>query len=138
MPRRAAWLRALLAVLLAAPLAAAAAPRAPPARAAAEPAPAGVSPPADDAVLAGSCQVARDTCIDYEGAWPGGLARARCAQARGTWRAGACPSAGRLGTCTQRETGTDDRTLVRSFAPLTEKAARAACKKVPRAVFLRR
>lgn len=131
---------ALAAVALAATtLLTAAAPRAKPRPAALqEPAPSGVTPPADDAVIAGSCRVAGGACVDYEGALTAADAQARCQKARGTFQAAACPAEGLVGTCRVRETGTDDRQLTRFYRPTTEKAARAECKKQPRAVYLAR
>lgn len=125
-----------LAALSATTLLTAAAPR--PAAPAAEPAPSGVAPPADDAVIVGSCQVGRVVCIDFEGAFPGGAAQARCKKAKGTWREESCSADGRVGTCRVRDTGTEDRVLTRYYKPTAEAAARAECKKQPRAVFLAR
>jgi hypothetical protein len=103
-----------------------------------EPAPSGVSPPADDAVIVGSCRLSKESCVDYEGAFPRGEAPARCKKAKGTWREESCTADGRIGTCTVRDTGTDNRVLTRFYKPATEKAARAECKKQPRAVYLAR
>jgi hypothetical protein len=103
-----------------------------------EPAPSGISPPVDDAVIVGSCRLSKESCIDYEGAFPGGEAPARCKRAKGIWREESCTAEGRIGTCTVRDTGTDNRVLTRFYKPATEKAARAECKKQPRAVYLAR
>jgi hypothetical protein len=138
MPRLALAVSGLVAATLltaAAPRPGAATPRP---TAAAEPAPSGVAPPADDAVIVGSCQVSREQCIDYEGSFATGEAQARCKMARGAWRDEPCAAEGRIGTCTVRDTGTDNRVLTRFLKPATEKAARAECKKVPRAVYLAR
>lgn len=125
------------AALVATALLTAAAPRPRPV-ALEEPAPSGVTPPADDAVIVGSCRVAGGACVDYEGALTAADAQARCRKARGAFQAAACPAAGLVGTCRVRDTGTDDRELTRFYKPVTEKAARAACKKQPRAVYLAR
>lgn len=127
--------------LVAATLLTAAAPKAglaPRPSAAAEPAPSGVAPPSDDAVIVGSCRLSREQCVDYEGSFAGGEAQARCQRARGTWRDEPCPAGDRIGTCTVRDTGTDNRVLTRFLRPATEKVARAECKKQPRAVYLAR
>ncbi len=131
MPRRTA---VAVVALAAASLLTAAAPR-PGSSAAALPAPSGVAPPADEDVIVGSCEVSRTSCIDYQGTFAGGDAAARCKKAGGTWRAAPCPGAGRVGTCRVRDPGTDDRVLTRFYAPVVEQAARAECKKQPRAVF---
>ncbi len=125
---------ALVAVSL---LTAAAAPRPKPS-VVAEPAPSGVAPPADDAVIVGSCKLSRERCVDYEGSFPNGEAPARCKRAKGSWREESCTADGRFGTCTVRDTGTDNRVLTRYYKPATEKTARAECKKAPRAVYLAR
>ncbi|HET9553472.1 MAG TPA: hypothetical protein VFP50_10935, partial [Anaeromyxobacteraceae bacterium] len=103
----------------------------------AEPAPSGVAPPAETAAIVGSCRVPKDTCVDYEGTFAGGAGQAKCQKAKGTWSDAPCPAGGVVGTCRQRETGSDDRVLIRSYAPATEKSAKAACKKTPRGVFQR-
>jgi len=103
-----------------------------------EPAPSGLTPPADDAVIVGSCRVAGGACVDYEGTLTAADAQARCQKARGTFQAAACPAEGVVGTCRVRDTGSDDRQLTRFYKPTTEKAARAECKKQPRAVYLAR
>ena len=121
--------------LLAASLLTAAAPK-PKGDAAAEPAPSGVAPPADDAVIVGSCKLSKESCVDFEGSFPNGEAPSRCKRLKGTWREESCSADGRIGTCTVRDTGTDNRVLTRFYRPATEKAARAECKKLPRAVFL--
>ena len=109
-----------------------------PPRAADEPAPAGVSPPADDAVIVGSCKVSKVQCVDYEGTFPNGEAPARCKKLKGTWRDESCSADGRVGTCTVRDTGTDNRVLTRWYKPATEQAARTECKKAARAVYMAR
>lgn len=123
--------------ILAAALLTAAAPK-PKASIPAEPEPAGLTPPADDAVIVGSCKVSKQTCVDYEGTFANGEAQARCRKLKGTWRDESCTADGRLGTCTVRDTGTDNRVLTRWYKPVTEQAARAECKKQPRAVYLAR
>jgi hypothetical protein len=123
--------------LAAATLLTAAAPRPKPTERA-EPAPSGVAPPADDAVIVGSCRLSKEACVDYEGSFPGGEAVARCKRAKGSWREESCTASGRFGTCTVRDTGTDNRVLTRYYKPASEQAARTACKRQPRAVYLAR
>lgn len=127
---------ALLA-LAATTLLTAASPKAPPS-AVKEPAPAGVAPPADDAVIVGSCKVSREQCVDFEGSFPGGEAPARCKKLKGSWREESCTADGRVGTCTVRETGSDNRVLTRWYKPAAETTVRAECKKQPRAVYMPR
>jgi hypothetical protein len=115
----------------------AAAPR-PRSGASAEPAPSGVAPPADDAVIVGSCQLSRERCVDYEGTFQNGEARSRCKRTGGRWREESCTASGRFATCTVRDIGTDNRVLTRYYQPAAEQAARAECKKLPRAVYLPR
>jgi hypothetical protein len=110
----------------------------PPPISTAEPAPSGVAPPPSTVQIVGSCTVGKGTCVDYEGTFAGGAGPARCRKAKGTWSDDACPTERRVGTCRQRETGSDDRTLTRSYQPATEKGAKAACRKTPRGVFLPR
>jgi hypothetical protein len=126
-----------LAALVATSLLTAASPK-PPSSGTKEPAPAGVAPPADDAVIVGSCKVSKEQCVDYEGSFPSGEAAARCKKLNGTWRDESCTADGRVGTCTVRDTGTDNRVLTRWYAPATEKTARAECKKLARAVYMAR
>jgi len=125
----------LLASLAAASLLAAVAPSRVWAGAADEPAPSGVSPPEEEAVIAGSCKVSRAVCVDYQGSFASGDAEGRCRKVKGTWRAAPCAVEARVGTCRVRDTGTDNRMLTRSYKPTTEKTARAECRKQPRAVF---
>jgi hypothetical protein len=106
--------------------------------AAEEPAPSGVAPPEDDAVIVGSCKLSKESCVDFEGSFPNGEAQVRCAKLKGTWRDESCTADGRFGTCRVRDTGTDNRVLTRYYKPVTEKAARAECVKQPRAVYLAR
>jgi len=108
----------------------------PPPMAAAEPAPAFAARPADTVQVVGSCRVARASCLDFAGAFAGGAAEARCRQLKGTWSAGACPADGLVGSCIQRETGSQDRTMTRAYRPTTARAARAECRKTARGVFL--
>ncbi|MCM2333961.1 MAG: hypothetical protein NDI82_08420 [Anaeromyxobacteraceae bacterium] len=108
-------------------------PMAPP-----EPAPAGLAPPAEEAVIAGSCRIGPEQCLDFEGAFTPAELQARCQGVKGTPVAAVCPAEGRVGSCTVRETGTDDRVLTRFYPPATEKKARAECKKQPRGVYLAR
>jgi hypothetical protein len=103
-----------------------------------EPAPAGVAPPAEDAVIVGSCKISKEQCVDFEGTYANGEAAARCKRLKGTWRDESCTADGRFGTCTVRDTGTDNRVLTRYYKPATEQAARTECKKQPRAVYLAR
>jgi hypothetical protein len=126
-----------LAALVATALLTAASPKPAP-TATQEPAPSGVAPPADDAVIVGSCKVSKEQCVDFEGTFPGGEAPARCKKLKGTWRDESCSADGRVGTCTVRDTGTDNRVLTRWYKPATEATARAACKKQPRAVYMPR
>lgn len=96
-------------------------------------APAALQPPA------GSCAVpAKARCTDYAGAFAGTDPKADCARAGGTWRDGPCPAEGRVGTCTQREVGTDARVLLRVYAPAKADEARRECTQAPRAVFMPR
>jgi hypothetical protein len=126
-----------LAGLLATGLLTAASPKPPPA-VEREPAPAGVAPPVDDAVIVGSCRISKEQCVDFEGSFPGGEALARCKKLKGSWRDESCPADGRVGTCTVRDTGSDNRVLTRWYKPASETTARAGCTKQPRAVYLPR
>ncbi len=99
------------------------------------PPPANLTPPADEVVMAGACLVGKDQCVDYEG-FAAAEAQARCKKQKGTFQAEACRAEGRVGTCTVRETGTDNRVLTRWYPPATEKSARAECKKAARGVYL--
>jgi len=108
----------------------------PPPLAAAEPAPAFASKPADAVQVMGSCRVAKATCIDFAGAFAGGVAEARCRKLKGAWSAEACPADGLVASCIERVIGSEDRTLTRTYQPVTAKAARAECKKTARGVFL--
>jgi len=125
-----------VALLTTAPLVAAA-PK-PPTSAAKEPAPSGVAPPADDAVIAGSCKLGKESCVDFEGTFPNGEGAARCKRLKGSWRDESCTADGRIGTCSVRDTGTDNRLLTRWYRPATEKGAKESCKKQPRAAWLNR
>jgi hypothetical protein len=100
------------------------------------PPPVDLQPAPDDARLLGSCTVDAKSCLEWEGAFTGVDLKARCQKAKGTWSDGACPTENRVGTCTQRETSSDDRTMTRSFAPVKAADAKAACKKLPRAAFM--
>jgi hypothetical protein len=87
----------------------------------------------------GSCTAAdKKTCTEYSGAFAGSDPRAACEKAGGAWSDGACPSEGRVGTCTQREVGTDARVIVRSYAPTSADDAKQECTKAPRAAFMPR
>lgn len=112
-------------------------PKAPP-MAAPEPAPAFATRPAAGPAVVGSCRVGKASCVDFAGAFTGGTAEARCAKLKGTFAAEACPADGLVASCIERVTGSEDRTLTRAYAPTTPKAARAACKKTARGVFLAR
>jgi hypothetical protein len=101
-----------------------------------EPASSGLSPPPEDTVIVGSCQLGKDVCIDYEGSYPNGEAQVRCKKVKGRWSDDSCTADGRVGTCTVRDVGSDNRVMTRYYKPATEKNARAECKKQPRAVFL--
>jgi hypothetical protein len=124
-------------LVLAAALVLATAPKPPP-MSAAEPAPAFAAMPADTVQVVGSCRTGKASCVDFAGAFAGGAAEARCRQLKGTWSAQACPADGLVATCTQREVGSQDRTMTRAYKPTTAKAARAECKKTARGVFLAR
>lgn len=125
-----------LALAAAAALLLASTPKPPP-QAKAEPAPAFAQKPADAVAVAGGCRVSKVSCVDLAGTF-GGAHEARCKQLKGTWSTEPCPEAGLVATCTQREVGSQDRTLTRSYAPTTAKAARAECQKKARGVFLAR
>jgi len=126
-----------VALLAAVPLLAAAA-KPPTTAAAREPAPSGVAPPADDAVIAGSCKLGKESCVDFEGAFPSGEGARRCKKLKGSWRDESCTADGRIGTCSVRDTGTDNRLLTRWYKPVTEKGAKESCKKQPRAAWMGR
>jgi hypothetical protein len=100
------------------------------------PPPSNVEPPPDDARLLGSCRIDAKSCLEWEGDFAGVDLKARCQKAKGSWSEGACPTEQRVGTCTQRETSSDDRAMTRSYAPVKAADAKAACKKLPRAAFL--
>lgn len=110
----------------------------PPSSAAAEPAPAFASLPADTVLVMGSCRVSKVSCVDFAGTFAGGAAEARCRKLKGSWSAQPCPDDGQVGSCTQRAVGSQDRALTRAYAPATAKAARAECRKTARGVFLAR
>ncbi|HUL60339.1 MAG TPA: hypothetical protein VLU43_13735 [Anaeromyxobacteraceae bacterium] len=104
-----------------------------------DPEPAKVEVPEQPHQVLGSCLAAdRKSCTEYEGASLAGDPKAACAKAKGTWADQGCPADGRVATCIQRATGSDDRTLTRSYAPMTPQQAQAACKKVARSAFLAR
>ena len=126
-----------LAALITVALLTAASPKSP-SSAAKEPAPSGVAPPPEEAVIVGSCKVSKEQCVDYEGSFPGGEAQGRCRKLKGTWRDESCTADGRVGTCTVRDTGTDNRVLTRWYKPAAETTARTECKKLPRAVYMAR
>lgn len=103
------------------------------------PTPAAGVVPVAIAAPAGSCAVpAKARCTDYAGAFAGTDPKGDCARAGGTWSDGPCPAQGRVGTCTQREVGTDARVLVRAYAPAKVDDARRECTQAPRAVFMPR
>jgi hypothetical protein len=106
--------------------------------AAAEPAPSGVVVPADAVQVVGGCRLSKVSCVDFAGRYAPGAAEARCKKLKGAWSAEACPADGLVASCTQRDTGSQDKTVTRAYAPTTVKAARAECRKTARGVFLAR
>jgi hypothetical protein len=102
------------------------------------PPPSQLEPPPDAVKLVRSCRLDATSCLEWEGAFTGVDLKQRCRKLKGTWGEGACPTAERIGTCTQRETSSDDRTVTRSYAPVKPEDARTACRKQPRAVFMNR
>jgi hypothetical protein len=103
---------------------------------AAPPPPTNLEPAPTDARLLGSCTVDARSCLEWEGVFAGVDLKARCQKTKGSWSDAACPTERRVGTCTQREISTDDRTLTRSYPPVKAADAKAACKKQPRAAFM--
>lgn len=104
----------------------------------AEPAPVSIPVPEDPkGPTAGSCTYAADSCADFEGAFTGQDLRASCEKGKGTWSSSPCPGEGTVGTCTQRQDGSEDRILTRSYPPTTAEAARRACVRMPRGIFLK-
>ncbi|HSM91744.1 MAG TPA: hypothetical protein VLT47_02595 [Anaeromyxobacteraceae bacterium] len=104
----------------------------------ADPAPASIAVPVEEeARIVGSCALGGGACADYQGAFAGVDVQALCAKAKGTWSASACPSENSVGTCTQRQNGTEDRIVTRTYAPSTVDAARKACVSSPRGMFLK-
>ncbi len=98
----------------------------PPARAAAHPPDPGLDTPT------ARCDVrpAEGYCFAYTGpAWTPATAAANCASAPGaTFRATACPTSGRIATCTFRRPSDPDRELVyTTYAPANLDLARLAC-----------
>jgi hypothetical protein len=131
------------ALLLSAVLAAAPAIAAPPGSAKAkrlapaDPPPAAIPVPEEPkAPIAGSCSLPANACADYQGTFAGVDLPALCAKAKGTFGSSACPTSGSVGTCTQRQDGSEDRILTRTYAPGTVDAARKACVSAPRGIFL--
>lgn len=102
------------------------------------PPPSQLEPAPEAAKLVRSCQVSATSCLEWEGTFTGVDLRARCQKLKGTWSEGACPAAQRIGACTQREPSSDDRTVTRAYAPARPEDAKAACRKLPRAVFMNR
>ena len=103
----------------------------------ADPVPTSVAPPEEDKLpVAGSC-VASGACTDYEGTFTGVDLQALCSKEKGTFKAGACPVEKTVATCQQRQIGSDDRIVIRSYAPMTVDAAKKACGNTPRGIFLK-
>jgi hypothetical protein len=103
----------------------------------ADPAPAAIAVPDEPKVtIIGSCALGGNACSDYEGAFAGVDVKALCAKAKGTWSSSACPAAGIIGNCTQREVGSEDRVITRTYAPGKVDAAKKACVNLPRGIFL--
>jgi len=112
-------------------------PRPPPLEAPA-PAPAQLEPAPEEPRPVRSCRVDARTCIDWEGTFAGVDLPARCRKLKGAWSDAACPAAPQVATCAQREPSGDERTVIRSYPPASAADARAACQKLPRAVFMKR
>jgi len=103
----------------------------------ADPAPAAVSVPQEPVVpIAGSCTLAGNACSDYAGAFSGVDVQALCAKAKGTWQSSPCPTEGSVGSCTQRQVGSEDRVVTRTYAPGSADAAKKTCVNSPRGIFL--
>jgi hypothetical protein len=104
----------------------------------ADPAPSTLAVPEEPKVaILGSCTLATGDCSEYEGAFAGTDAPALCEKAKGNWSPSACPTEGSVGTCTQRQVGSEDRITTRSYPPATADAARKACVASPRGIFLK-
>lgn len=134
---------ALRSLLVVAALAATPALAAPPASAKAkrlapaDPPPAAIAVPEEPkAPIAGSCAM-KSACAEYQGAFTGVDTQALCAKANGTWSKAACATEGSIGACTQRQDGTEDRIVTRSYAPTKADDARKACVNLPRGIFLK-
>jgi hypothetical protein len=102
------------------------------------PPPSQLEPAAEAAKLVRSCQVSAKSCLEWEGTFAGVDLKARCKKLKGAWSEGGCPTDQRIGSCTQREPSSDDRTVTRSYSPVKLEEAKAACQKQPRAVFMNR
>jgi hypothetical protein len=103
-----------------------------------EPPPAAVAVPEEAAPpLLGSCRAADGACAAWEGAFAGMDPKALCEKAKGTWSTDACPVEGSVGACTQRQPGSQDRIVTRSYPPTKAEAARKACVGKPRGIFLK-
>jgi hypothetical protein len=127
-----------LAALLLAPLAIAAPAGAAKARrlAPSEPQPTSFAAPEEEkSVIAGSCSLGAAACSDYEGRFSGVDLPALCAKVKGRWSASACPSEGTIATCMQRQIGSEDRIVARTYAPGTHDSAKKACGETPRGIF---
>jgi hypothetical protein len=96
-----------------------------------------LQPAPDDARVVGSCTVSARTCVEWEGSYTGVDLQGRCKKLKGSWGEGSCPAEKRIGSCTQREFSSDDRTITRSYAPVKTTEAKAACQKLPRGVFMK-
>lgn len=103
-----------------------------------DPPPAALAVPEEPKVqIVGSCTAGNGACSEYQGTFAGVDARALCEKASGTWSASACPTEGSVGTCTQRQDGSEDRIVTRTYPPKTVDAARKACVSSPRGIFLK-
>lgn len=103
-----------------------------------EPPPAALAVPEEPkAAILGSCTLTNGDCAEYQGSFSGVDAPALCAKAKGTWSASACPAEGSVGACTQRQDGSEDRIVTRTYPPGTAEAARKACVNSPRGIFLK-
>jgi hypothetical protein len=96
-----------------------------------------LQPAPDDAKVVGSCTVSAKSCVEWEGSYAGVDLKGRCKKLKGSWGEGSCPAEKRVGSCTQREFSSDDRTITRSYAPVKATEAKAACQKLPRGVFMK-
>jgi len=83
--------------------------------------------------IVGSCTIANGiSCSDYENL-PEKKPKEMCLKYGGKWSAAACPTAKRVGTCTQTQSGGKIRT--HSYPPSTVEVARKACANTPGGKF---